>query len=212
MMKKTNVLVAVLLVGAAAGLAARPASARDTKHDAAPSVQAPPQASSGVSSEPQQTSATFADWVVRCERPPGSQRRLCEAAQALIVKGQQGPIAQIAFGHAPEGKTVMTDASLTLAVLLPVNIAFDKPPKLSGSDESQTVPLTFRRCVPGGCLTEGKLTAEFMKDLRGPQKTGHLTFTDAAERTLTLPISLSGLGQALDDLARESAKDEASQH
>ena len=211
-MKKTSLLTAVLLGGAAAGLVARPASARDTKHDAATPVQAPSQTSPGVSSEPQQTSATFADWVVRCERPPGSQRRLCEAAQALVVKGQQGPIAQIAFGHAPEGKTVMADASLTLAVLLPVNVAFDKPPKLSGPDEAQTVPLTFRRCVPGGCLTEGKLDADFMKDLRGTQKTGHLTFTDAAERTLTLPFSLNGLGQALDDLARESAKDEASQH
>ena len=184
------------------------AAARDAKRD----EPAPPQSTAPqteklppVSTEPQQTSASFGDWVVRCERPVQAGKRVCEAAQSLIIKGQQGPVAQIAFGHPPSDKGV--DPALLLTVLLPVNIALDKPPKLAGSDDANAATLTFRRCLPGGCIADGKPVPDFMKDLRFTQKPGHLTFTDAAERTIALPVSYRGLAQALDDLAKEIARD-----
>ena len=184
------------------------AAARDAKrNEPAPSQAMAPQTetSAPVSTEPQQTSASFGDWVVRCERPMPTGKRVCEAAQSLIIKGQQGPIAQIAFGHPPSDKGV--DPTLLLTVLLPVSIAFDQPPKLAGSDDANAATLTFRRCLPGGCIADGKPAPDFMKDLRGTQKPGHLTFTDAAERTITLPVTYRGLAQALDDLAREIVRD-----
>lgn len=155
-----------------------------------------------VSTEPQQTSASFGDWVVRCERPTPTGKRICEAAQSLIIKGQQSPIAQIAFGHAPTDRGV--EPALSLTVLLPVSIAFDKSPKLAGSDEASAAILTFRRCVLGGCIADGKPQSDFLKDLRSMQKPGRLSFTDAAERTIALPVSYRGLAQALDDLAKEA--------
>ena len=195
-MKSTMAVCLPLCLVLAAGLGS--AFAKDGPTRSSPSTDVVP-------SEPQQTSATFGDWVVRCDRPvQAGGKRLCEAAQSLIVKGQQGPIAQIAFGRAPQ--ETGTDPTLTLTVLLPVNIAFDKPPKLgAGADDIGSTPLTFRRCVPGGCLADAKPNAALMKDLRAATRPGRLSFTDASERTLTLPISFRGLAQALDDLAKEAS-------
>jgi invasion protein IalB len=200
--------IAFVTTSLLAVLALTAAYAKDEKHDE-PVAQADP---APVSTEPQQTSASFGDWVVRCDHPaPGAQgvgKRVCEAAQSLIVKGQQGPIAQIAFGHTPNDK----DAALTLTVLLPVSIAFDKPPKLgpgAGADDPGSASLTYRRCLPGGCLADAKPDTTLLKELRGAGKPGHLSFTDAAERTITLPVSFRGLAQALDDLAKETGKEAA---
>ena len=189
-------------------LASQIAAARDAKRDdPAPSQSTAPQTEKfpPVSTEPQQTSAKFGDWVVRCERPVPTGKRVCEAAQSLIVRGQQNPIAQIAFGHAPTDKGV--DPALLLTVLLPVSIAFDNSPKLAGSDDAESATLTFRRCLPGGCIADVKPQSDLLKNLRDTQKPGHLTFTDAAERTITIPVSYRGLAQALDDLAKEIGKD-----
>ena len=181
-----------------------PAQAKDAKPDGSPG-----QAEPAVSSEPQQTSASFGDWAVRCVRPAASQgtgKPVCEVAQSLLVKGQQDPIAQIAFGRplAEQG----ADPGLTPTVLLPVSIAFDKPPKLGpGPDDAQAVTLTFRRCLPGGCLADAKTDAAFLTTLRNASKPGHLSFTDAAERTMTLPLSVRGLAQVLDELAKQTSKE-----
>ena len=82
------------------------ADAKDVKRDEAVAQSNPSPAP--VPSEPQQTSASFGDWVVRCDHPAatpqGPAKRVCEAAQSLMIKGQQGPIAQIAFGHPPADK------------------------------------------------------------------------------------------------------------
>ena len=184
------------------------ADAKDVKRDEAVAQSNPSPAS--VPSEPQQTSASFGDWVVRCDHPAstpqGPAKRVCEAAQSLMIKGQQGPIAQIAFGHPPADKG--GDPALMLTVLLPVSIAFDKPPRLgAGTDDAGAATLSFRRCLPGGCLADAKPDAVLLKELRGAAKPGHLSFTDAAERTITLPVSFRGLAQALDDLARETGKE-----
>lgn len=216
------------------GLAATPQNARSVLliallalAAASPARAAKPgETAATVPAEPQQTMATFGDWVVRCERPapaapaPGgaslpAPRRVCEAAQALVIKGQQAPVAQIAFGRLPadgndaskETGKAAGDAGLTLTVLLPINIAFDKAPHLAGPDDNGGATLNYRRCVPGGCLADAKPTAALLKELRATAKPGHLSFTDAAERTLSLPFSTHGLAQALDDLTRETAKD-----
>ena len=75
-------------------------------------------ATAPVSAEPRETSATFGDWVARCQRigAAGAEKSVCEAAQTLVIKGQQAPIAQIAFGRSEGGSVAAT-------VLLPINIA-----------------------------------------------------------------------------------------
>lgn len=135
---------------------------------------------------------------MRCDRPvDAGAKRVCEAAQSLIVKGQQGPIAQLAFGHAGN------DTGNGPTVLLPINVAFDKPPQFSVKDGA-VAELTYRRCLPGGCHADVRTQPSLIRDVRGDQRIGSLVFTDASERSLGLPISFRGLAQALDDLAKEA--------
>jgi invasion protein IalB len=85
------------------------ASAAETPPAPATPAEAP------VSADPQNTTATFGDWVVRCSRgPEAGAKRVCEAVQSLVVKGQTAPIAQIAFGR--------SDKDHMITVLLPVKL------------------------------------------------------------------------------------------
>jgi invasion protein IalB len=148
-----------------------------------------------VPAVPQQTSASFGDWVTRCARTAEpATKTICEVAQTLVIKGQQAPIAQIAMGRGEAG------LALGLTVLLPVNIAFDKQPTLGVEGDDRVVKLVFKRCVPAGCIAEAKLELSSLTAMRGAQKAGRLTFTDAAERAIALPVSFRGLAQALDEL------------
>jgi invasion protein IalB len=143
--------------------------------------------------QPQQTSASFGDWVVRCQAT--GQSKICEVAQTLIMAGQQAPIAQIAFGG---------ERAQTMTVLLPTNIAFDKPPQIS-FEGTDTTAFAFRRCLPAGCFADAKIDAAHLKSIEDATKPGRLSFTDAAEQTLALPISLRGFPQAVDYFNQEPA-------
>jgi hypothetical protein len=80
----------------------RPAQAQTPKPATRPpSAEAPaaPQPAL-VGAEPQSTTATFGDWVLRCVQgtAPNQSQRLCEVAQTLEVKGE-GVVAEIALGR-----------------------------------------------------------------------------------------------------------------
>ena len=167
----------------------------------APAVSPPAQsAPSVVSSEPQQTTAAFGDWVLRCVRQSeGAQTtRLCEVAQTLQVQGQQGPIAQIAFGKTDRA------APIRIVAMLPSNVSFPSLVKLMGEENDlQPVDLAWRRCIPGACVADAEISAPLLQKLRSRNEGGRLTFKDAGGRDIALPLSLRGLPQALDALQRE---------
>lgn len=166
----------------------------------AASDQAKPTAPAPVSSEPRETSASFGDWVSRCDRigAEPTAKKVCEAAQTLVVKGQQQPVAQIAFARGEGG-------ALLLTVLLPLNISFAKAPEFGiEGEEAKAIKLTLRRCIPAGCFAEAKIEAPLLAEFRSTPKAGVITFPDASERTIALPLSFRGLAQALDDLNKHS--------
>jgi invasion protein IalB len=166
---------------------------------ATPPAQAkPPTPAAPVPAEPQSTSATFGDWVLRCERPPNAPAtRICEVAQSIVVQGQQGPIAQVAFGRPAAGDP------MHLTLLLPANIAIAARPRISLDDkDGQPFQLTWRRCLPGGCFADTNITDEDMRRLKGRETGGKITYKDAAERDTTIPLSWRGLAQALDALGK----------
>src|SRR3990167_3910933 len=77
---------------------------------------------------PDRTTASFGDWVLRCDRrtdvtPP---QRFCELGQTIQRQGEAGPQAQIALGR------ILPSDPIRLTLLLPINVAFEKAPKLTG--------------------------------------------------------------------------------
>lgn len=171
-------------------------------------AQTPPAAAAGAAPgaaatpapgtpEPQRTTATFTDWTLRCVRPDNQPAR-CEIDQVLSAEGK--PVAQTAFSRARAGEP------LTMVVVVPVNVSFVSQPRLVGSDSeanSSPIFLTWRRCVPQGCMADASITEDQIKRLRSRTENARVLFQDAGGREATLPFGPRGLSQALDALAKE---------
>jgi invasion protein IalB len=185
-------VLAVSTFGSGAALAqqGKPGAAPAGKASAAPAP---------VSADPAATSATYGDWVLRCQRVGEADKaqRICEVAQTIKLQNQQQPIAEIALGHLP------ADHTLHLTVVLPPSVSFPSTVQFATADKPpQSVDLQWRRCIPGGCFAEVAPSDESIKAWRGSEDAGRITFKDAAGRDVTLPVSFRGLAQALDALGK----------
>ncbi|WP_407527947.1 invasion associated locus B family protein [Methylobacterium oryzisoli] len=169
--------------------AAKPAAKPDTSPSPAP-----------VPAEPGLTTASFGDWLLRCQRTGEGEKaeRVCEVAQSLHVQGQPAPIAQIAIGR-------IGPAPLRVTAVLPVTVSFPSAVQvLAGEKEAAPFDLAWRRCQQGGCLADAALSEDVLKRWRGSAEPGRIRFKDAAGREIALPLSMRGLGPALDALAKET--------
>lgn len=64
------------------------------------------------------------------------------------------------------------------------------------TDGARPTALTFRRCPAAG-FADAKIDMAIANESRAASKAGRLTFTNAAERSIALPISFRGLAEAL---------------
>jgi invasion protein IalB len=174
-------------------------------HGPADAQGAPPAGASPqppVSNEPQLTTASYADWTLRCQRAGAAANapRLCEidqTVQAQTQQGQQGVILRLAFGR-PAAKE-----PFKLTILVPVNIALPSAPRLSIDDKDPSpVELAWRRCIPAGCVADVDVSADMLKHWRAQTERGRVQIKDSAGREVALPFSFRGLAQALDALAK----------
>jgi len=191
-----RLLVWVPVVLALTGATALAAS---DKPKPTPSADAPAAAKSAdpISSDPQLTTATFGDWVERCQRvnANGEARRLCEVAITVTAAGQNQPLAELAIGRAKKSDP------LRLTLVLPVNVSFPSTPKASVEGDD---PLEFawRQCVPAGCFADVAFSADSQRSWRDA-KTAKVESKAAGGQGFSFNVSLRGLPQALDALGRE---------
>ena len=165
---------------------AKPAPEPAPKKDAEP-----------VSSDPQLTTATFGDWVERCQRvaAAGEARKVCEVALTITATGQNAPLAELALGRARKADPIR------LTVVLPVNVGFPSAPRLT-LDGGEALELVWRQCVPAGCFAEAGLSGEQLSALR-EAKAAKIESKAAGGQAFNFAASLRGLPQALDAMARE---------
>ncbi|WP_293867327.1 invasion associated locus B family protein [uncultured Alsobacter sp.] len=194
-MASRPILPALAFLGAWPALAAvTPAQAQTAP---APAPAAP--AAAAVSADPQVTTATYGDWVLRCTRTgEGAQaQRLCEIVQTLQAQGQQAIVAQIAFGR------LSAKDPLKLTILLPVNASFPGSVRM-GLDEKDAgaQELGWRRCLPMGCFADAEPKDDMLKRWRGQSGNAVLLYKDGTGRDVVLPMSMRGLAQALDNLPK----------
>jgi len=158
-----------------------------------PAAEAP--AAGGAA--PERTTATFGDWVLRCEaRAANAPGRHCELLQSL--QDQRGqPVAQFAFGRTTR------NAPIRVVVLIPANITVAAPMRLNLDDGGQPIPIVLRACGPRGCVADGEVDAATIARLRGREAQGRLEYRDATNAEVALPFSPRGFAQALDALSRE---------
>ncbi len=162
---------------------------------AAPVASAQPQATQPGATPPNVTSASFGDWVLRCETRPGTPRG-CEILQSLQDQRRQ-PVAQFAFGRAQRSDP------MRLLVLIPANVTVAAPMVIQLPDRGAAIPVSLRSCGPRGCVAEADLSAARLARLRAREAQGRLEYRDALNAEVALPFSTRGFGQALDALGRE---------
>jgi invasion protein IalB len=193
MMKLTSpiLLLALFCAGPAFAQAQRPPAAAPAQRPA-PSAQAP-----GSVSQPDNTTASYGDWVHRCQQGVGT--RICEIVQTLEIQGQRGPVALIALG-----RPVRTEPyKLVVQVAPNVSLGPNAGVRLALGETEEGTLAAYSRCIPGGCFAEVALSDELLKRWRGYSENGQLRFPDAANRPVILPFSFRGFQAALDALARE---------
>jgi invasion protein IalB len=185
-----------MMIALTALLSAAPAMAQ------APRAQPAPPA---AEQQPDRTSASFADWTLRCEvlRPAtGPAQRSCEVVQTYSDQRGQ-PVAVLAIGRPARGEP------MRMILQIPLDARIDQPARLSAdpAQAQDAVVLPFRFCsaVRGGCFAELELRDDApLRRLRARgEQPGRVEYRDSAGREVQLPFSPRGLGQALDALARE---------
>ncbi|WP_129156731.1 invasion associated locus B family protein [Bosea sp. Tri-44] len=182
--------MSVLAAGAtlAQAPAQRPAPQRPAQAQTAPAP--------GAVSQPDNTTATYGDWVMRCQASVAA--RICEIVQTLEQQGQRGPIALVAIGRP------VKDEPIKLVIQVPPNLSLgDKASvRVTVADKDEALAV-FQRCLPGGCFAEASLSDEVFKRWRGFGEAGQMRYLDAAKREVALPLSFRGFPAAAEALQRE---------
>jgi invasion protein IalB len=148
---------------------------------------------------PQITSRNFGDWSLRCRPASESDKEgsNCEVALTLQQRGEEGPIAKIAFGKPVPGELIQA------LVIVPNNVGFPSSVKIvTESKDLPDIELAWRRCLPGGCFAEAKPNEQAIQKIRRLDGPGLLTFRDAQDHNVAVRISFKGLGQALEALEK----------
>lgn len=190
-----DVTLTVLTALFATSIGLIPASAQTSRAPVTP-VQAPPPPPNPAI--PQQTTASFADWTLRCTHiTPAAQS--CEVVQTIT--SQDRTVAQIAIGRVAKGQP------LHLTMLVIPSVTFGAAPALISTKEGEpsVVDLAWRRCLPTGCVADATVSDDALRRVRGWTEPGRISFTDGGGRMAGLPFSPRGLPQALDALAKEDA-------
>jgi len=163
---------------------------------AADSAAAPP-----VGAEPQNTSASYGDWILRCARTDGPQGvRVCELQQQFQINNAQGQSQP--FGQLSIGRLNPKDPMHVTFIVSP-NVAFPSDVKLM-SDEKDTQPvvLNWSNCVPSGCRADGEFKDDQLKRWKAMTANGHLVFRPSNGKDVPINVSVRGLAQALDALVK----------
>ena len=184
---------ALLLASAVSAIAQQPARPAPAQHPAPPPARPPAQ-----NDVPQRTTATYGDWVVQCavnNSPPSEP--VCDMAQVTQLQGKNLPFSRVAIAHPDKGQPVK------LVVQVPVNASFATPVHIQAAADDPGFVAPFANCTPNGCFAEFELKEDILKKLRDATTVGKLSFADAGDHDVTVPISFNGFGRAFDALAKK---------
>ncbi len=96
------------------------------------------------SAEPQQTTATYRDWTLRCVVAADKHKK-CEVTQATHMQGRQRPVSQIAISEPAKGSPSKMVVQLPIGVWLPAGV------KVSYGANESAVIASFK-LLRAGCV------------------------------------------------------------
>ncbi len=151
-------------------------------------------------SEPQRTTATYANWVLACETQSGPPpQKICEAMQVVQTQaqGKTAPFSRVMIPHPLKGQPTK------LIVQVPTNVTVSTNVRIQVADADPGVTAPFARCAPTGCFVDFEIKDDVLKKFRAATGNGKITYADVTGRDIVVPLSFSGFSQVLDALAKE---------
>ncbi len=146
---------------------------------------------------PDNTSARFGDWLLRCNAAPGGKQcEMVQTVQIQIASGQQAPVALFAIGRASRGEPLKFIVQLPSNVTLASGIIVETKP-------DRPVAGAYTRCLPVGCFAEALLTDDIRRRWMARTEAGQVRIQDGANQAVALPLSFRGFSLAMEALMRE---------
>jgi invasion protein IalB len=155
--------------------------------------------SSAQAQTPQQTTATYGDWVVSCLIPQDSDgKKACAVAQSQLIQGQTNPVSRITISRLAKNEP------FKLFLQVPANVWFQGGVVSFVTDQSEPLlAATFRWCIPARCLADADLTNADLTKLRAQKKPGRIAYKNASQTDVSIQLSFNGFSEALDALQKE---------
>lgn len=127
-------------------------------------------------------------WAVNCKSEAGESALDCNLSQTVVLRQGGQVLAKVTFVVPASPKKPVVVVQLPLRLYLPAGAKLQ-------IDENAPQALNFRACDRSGCYAQSEISAETLASLRnGKQLT--VGFKNLAEQDITVPLSLSGFGDA----------------
>ncbi len=131
--------------------------------------------------------ATYGDWEMRCDTPPGAQFEQCSLFQWVQAENRDNiGLVTLVVKTADQAAQLMRVVA-PLGILLPAGMGLT-------IDGEQVGRAEFIRCQVEGCYVEILLEEELLEQLEGGE-TAEFTIFAVPEEGIVVPISLAGFSE-----------------
>jgi invasion protein IalB len=136
--------------------------------------------------------ATFGDWQIRCEKPPGSKDEECKLYKSVASDNRPNAVLHVLVFKSTDKKYSV------MRILTPPGVELDQSLGLT-VDDTPIGRVQYKRCVFDACLAESIITETLLTQLRtGRTAWFHIFFTP--EDGVSFPVDLKGFSEGFDKL------------
>src|SRR3977135_1841108 len=146
----------------------------------------------GAAPAPGTVKSVHGDWQVRCDTPPGSQGEQCALIQSVTAEDRPNVGLTVIVLKTADQKSKLMRVLAPLGVLLPSGLGL----KIDKTDVGRA---GFVRCLPNGCVAEGQMEDNLVKQLRTGTSATFIIF-QTPEEGIGIPMGLKGFGEGFDKL------------
>ncbi len=138
------------------------------------------------------TIATYGDWRLQCDVPPGAQYEQCALLQSVVAENRENIALDVIVLKTADQKAQLIRIVAPLGVLLPARLGLS-------IDDAEIGRIDFVRCVKEGCVAEALLEDELLAQLRAGTTATFIVFL-TPEEGVGIPVSLVGFSEGFDAL------------
>ena len=143
-------------------------------------------------------SPTHGDWKVEC--PAEGIEGPCHMSQRVIDGNRQLQLARF------ELEPISAESAKVL-IIVPLGAWLEPGVAIRLGAESEPVIFSYAKCMPDGCIADGVLGGASLEKLRHGEQS-FLLVADKAKKTIGVPFSTKGFGDAYSAVSERNAEAE----